>query len=101
MSTIIALPIDLIESNPNLRGGWPLIVGTGVTVHDVAAQHTFHAQSVDDIALNFGLSLAQVHAALAYYYSHKSEIDAQILETDAQIQAAKERRIGQRHQALL
>jgi len=35
------------------------------------------------------LSLAQIHAALAYYYDHQSDLDAQI---DRDLQAAEEER---------
>ena len=31
--------------------------------------------SADELASNYGLSLADVYAALTYYYNHRQEID--------------------------
>ncbi|NOZ68755.1 MAG: DUF433 domain-containing protein [Deferribacteres bacterium] len=35
-------------------------------------------RSADGIATDYGLTLADVYAALAYYYDHRSEIDKTI-----------------------
>ena len=44
----------------------------------VAALHNM-GETPEETAGNFGhLSLAQVHAALAYYYANKAEIDADL-----------------------
>ncbi len=88
------LSIDLIASDPNVRGGRPCIAGTGVRVLDIAAAMIFHDQTPDDIATAYDLSLAQVYAALAYYYAHKADIDADIRVQSAAIQAAKEHHRG-------
>jgi predicted nucleotidyltransferase/uncharacterized protein (DUF433 family) len=72
------LSIDLIVSNPDVRGGRPVIAGTGATVADVAAAMIVRKQNSDEIATRFNLDLAQVYAALAYYYAHKEEIDADL-----------------------
>jgi uncharacterized protein (DUF433 family) len=66
--------IDYIVSNPEIRGGRPCIRGTGLRVSDVAAQSIFHGQTPDDISVGFGVSLAAVYAALAYYYDHQDDI---------------------------
>lgn len=58
--------INLIAINPKVRNGRAYIVGTTVTVHDVAIAKIYHAQDVDGIADWYGLTLSQVHAALAY-----------------------------------
>jgi len=67
-----------IVSDPSIRSGRPIISGTRLEVADVAARHTFHGHSADAIASAFDVTLAQVHAALAYYFEHKIEIDAQL-----------------------
>ena len=95
------LSIDLIAANPEIRSGRPVVAGTGICVSDIAAAMLFHGETPDEIATGFGLSLAQVHAALAYYYAHKSEIDEEIRQQDQQITAAKEKRLGSRHDPLL
>ncbi|MBZ0290108.1 MAG: DUF433 domain-containing protein [Anaerolineae bacterium] len=67
--------INVIAINPKVRNGRAYIVGTTVTVADVAIAKIFHRQNEDGIADWYGLTLTQVHAALAYYYEHKTEID--------------------------
>ena len=65
--------INLIATNPNIRSGRPHIVGTTITVADIAIAKIYQMLDVDDIADYFDLPLAQVHAALAYYYEHKAD----------------------------
>jgi len=72
------LTIDLIATNPTIRGGRPCIAGTGLRVTDVALAHTVHNRTTDEIAADYGISLAQVYAALSYYYDHKIELDEDI-----------------------
>jgi uncharacterized protein (DUF433 family) len=91
---ITVLSIDLIASDPAVRGGRPCIAGTGIRVMDLAAAKVFHYQTPDDLATAYDLSLAQVYAALAYYYDHKAEIDTDIREQSALIQAFKDKQRG-------
>jgi uncharacterized protein (DUF433 family) len=70
-------------STPEIRGGRPRIAGTGVTVRRIAV---WHKQGVtpEQIAEEFGqLSLAPVHAALAYYHANRDEIEADLAEEPA------------------
>ncbi|MCL4255329.1 MAG: hypothetical protein KJ043_16335, partial [Anaerolineae bacterium] len=53
---------------------------------DVVMAHLYHDQNPDDIALAYDVSLASVYAALAYYYEHRADIDADLR---AQIQTAR------------
>lgn len=72
------LPIDSIVRDPSVRGGSPVISGTTIRVSDLAAYHLFDGQSPDQLAAQFGLGLTEVHAALAYYYGHRQEIEGEI-----------------------
>lgn len=72
-----------IESTPGVRGGRPRIAGRGITVENIAIWHERLGQSVDQIAVEHDLGLAEVHAALAYYFDHKQEIDRSIEEGEA------------------
>jgi uncharacterized protein (DUF433 family) len=73
----------LIVSTPEIRGGRPRIAGTGVTVRRIAVWHK-QGLTPQQIADEFGhLSLAQVHAALAYYHANREEIEADLAEEDA------------------
>lgn len=92
--------INLIAINPKVRSGRPYIVGTTVTVVDVAIVKIYHGQDPDEIAAWYDLSLPQVYAALAYYYDHKIEMDDQIREQIRRAQELKEKRVGNAHSLL-
>ena len=66
------LSINLIASDPQVRNGRPFIVGTTVTVADVVIAHVYQRLDADGNAAWYVLSLAQTHAALAWYYDHKA-----------------------------
>jgi len=68
----------LIVRTPEVRGGRPRIAGTGVTVRRIVGWYKL-GLSPEEIADRIGyLSLAQVHAALAYYHANREEIEADI-----------------------
>lgn len=73
----------LIRESPDFKGGKPCIAGTGITVMRIAGWYNL-GRSPEEIAANWGyINLAQVHAALAYYFANKSAIDAALDEEDA------------------
>jgi uncharacterized protein (DUF433 family) len=92
--------IDLIAVNPKVRGGRPFILGTTVTVADVAIAKIYQMLDADGIAEWYDLSLPQVYSALAYYYEHKAEIDQSITERQKLAAEMKGKRVGSRHQPL-
>ena len=65
------------------RGGRPCIAGTGVSVRRIVQWHNT-GQIPEEVIQTFGghLSLAQVHAALAYYYANQEEIDTDLAFED-------------------
>ena len=67
-----------IEITPGIAGGKPRIAGHRITVQDVVVLHEKLGRSVDEIASEYGLSLADVHAALAYYFDNRDEVDLSI-----------------------
>jgi uncharacterized protein (DUF433 family) len=71
-------PIDTIMSDPNNRGGQPIIAGTSIRVVDVIASHIYRGLQAEELATNFALDMGQVYAALAYYDQHKPEMDARM-----------------------
>ena len=74
---------SLIDRDPAIRGGRPKIAGTGVTVLRVAAWYKM-GLTHEEIATQYGhLSLAQVHAALAYYHANPEEIEADLAQEEA------------------
>lgn len=94
------LSINLIASDPNVRNGRPVVAGTGVCVSDIVTAMLFHQRNPDELASDFALSLAQVHAALSYYYEHKAEIDEEIRQQRILSIELKEKRVGSRHPPL-
>ena len=74
--------IDEIISDPNVRGGRPVIKGTGFRVSDVVVNRYDNGHSPEAIAELFRLNLAQVYAALTYYHLNKDEIDVQIRDDE-------------------
>jgi uncharacterized protein (DUF433 family) len=74
---------SLIERRSGFRGGRPVVAGTGVSVQRIAGWYKL-GLSPEEIVDNFGhLSLAQVHAALAYYHSNREEIDGYLSDDEA------------------
>lgn len=75
---------------PGVVGGKPYIQGRRITVQQIAVWHELGGQSADEIALNFELSLAEIHAALAYYFDHQHEIDLRSREDEAFVSILKQ-----------
>jgi len=83
MTTTI-LNISEIVSDPKIRGGRPVIAGTGLTVMNIVLTHTTGDKlTADEIAQHYDLSLGQVYAALAYYHLHQAELD-EVLQREAE-----------------
>jgi uncharacterized protein (DUF433 family) len=68
-----------IAKNPGICGGRPCIEGHRIRVQDIAVEHEWQALTPEEISHQHpGLTLAEVHAALTYYYDHREEILAEI-----------------------
>jgi len=75
-----------IISTPGTCGGRPRIDGHRIRVQDVVACYTTHGESPEEICENYpGITLAQVHAALAYYFDHREDLEMQWREDEAAI----------------
>jgi uncharacterized protein (DUF433 family) len=68
----------LIARDPALRGGRPIIAGTGVCVRTIAVDNNPGLTPEEIAADRPPLSLAQIYAGLAFYHANKQEIDADI-----------------------
>ncbi|MCI0744577.1 MAG: DUF433 domain-containing protein [Verrucomicrobia subdivision 3 bacterium] len=67
-----------LTSRPGVCGGVPIVKGTRTPVRSIAGYYQM-GMSVDEILQSLPhLSPAQVHAALAYYFDHKAQIDRDI-----------------------
>jgi len=67
-----------ITVTPDVRGGRPCIEGTRITVMDIVAleQMGLRPEEMLNYYSSRPLILAEVHAALTYYYDHTEEVDA-------------------------
>lgn len=89
------LPIESVVSDPEVRGGRPLVAGTTLRVSDLAAYHTLAGLSPEQLSAQFELDLARVHAALAYYYQNKAAIDAEIRSNAEQAELLRQQLAAQ------
>lgn len=82
-----------IVRTPKIRGGRPHIAGTGVTVRRIVGWYKLGLTAEEIAAEIPHLTLAQVHAALAYYHANQEEIEQDIAEEEA-VAEQLERRHG-------
>jgi uncharacterized protein (DUF433 family) len=77
MTTLVPMHyVEMTESNGQLV---PRIAGTRIRVSEVVQMYVKHNTPIDWIVENFEvLSYAKIYAALAYYYDHPDEIDAEL-----------------------
>ena len=69
-----------IARTPGVRGGQPIIEGTRIPVATLIRSHQL-GMDFDEILTQYpNLTPASLHAALAYYFDYKAEIDALIKE---------------------
>lgn len=91
---------DHIELTRDTAGGKPRIRGRRITVEDIAIWHERLGKSADEIAAEYDLTLADVYAALAYYFDHRDAIDARMTEDRAFAEALRARTPSLRDQKL-
>jgi uncharacterized protein (DUF433 family) len=71
-----------VSSTPGVCGGKPCIAGTRIRVQDVVIR-TELGESPDELVRAYpGITLADVHAALAYYYDNRASVDRDIHESE-------------------
>ena len=71
MPTLMEVDVD--------AGGTARVAGSRIKVIHLVMEKLANRWSAEELAAAFPhLSPAQVHAALAYYYDHQAELDAQI-----------------------
>ncbi|MCL4248790.1 MAG: DUF433 domain-containing protein [Anaerolineae bacterium] len=90
----IIIPLNYIERKP--ESDKYRIVGKGVTVEFLAQFINDPEWTMERICENYGLTPAEVHSAWAFYYDHRSEIDAHIATASAHDAANDEESLRQR-----
>lgn len=85
--------VDTLDSrivvDEKITGGKARIADTRITVKAIAIRHELLGHSAEEIASDYELSLADVYIALAYYYTHKGEIEAFIKQEEILVQRLK------------
>ncbi len=79
-----------IEITPNISGGKPRIAGHRITVENIVIWHECMGKSADEIATEYDLTLADVYAALAYYFDHRAEINQSLEESKVFVKALRQ-----------
>ena len=79
-----------ISSKPGVCGGKACVDGTRIRVQDIYVWHVLQGQSPEEIVAGFPqLSMADVHAALAYYWDHRDEIHREIQQAEEEYEEIK------------
>ncbi len=91
-SDLPAVSVEHITLTPGVCGAKPCIAGTRIRVQDIYVWHELQGRSADEIVSDFPhLRLGDVYAALAYYWDHREEIDRQVQEEAAFVEAMKKK----------
>jgi len=86
---MIATPINLISRDER---GIAYIADTKMKVRQIAVEKNVWGLTPEEIQQGHEhLSLAQIYAALAYYYDHKADIDAEIEQVKREVEALRAR----------
>jgi uncharacterized protein (DUF433 family) len=73
-----SISIEHISKTPGICGGKACIAGHRIRVLDIATLYEGAGLSPKEIAERFpSITLADVHAAIAYYLDHRDEIEAE------------------------
>jgi uncharacterized protein (DUF433 family) len=81
------MPVSELLSHITLdKDGVARVDETTVKVVEIALDHLAYGWTADAIQEQFPhLSLAQIHAALAYFYDHQAEFEAEIRKMEREI----------------
>jgi uncharacterized protein (DUF433 family) len=83
---------ERIVSKPEVCGGRPCIAGSRIRVQDIYVWHELQGQSADQIVSRFPhITMADVYAALAYYWDNRNEILRQMQEETDFVEQMKQK----------
>lgn len=72
-----------VTKTPGVCGGRACVAGHRVRVMDIVVWHEMRGMTPDQIVDLFpGITLADVHAALAYYFDHPQETEEEFRKAD-------------------
>src|ERR1700676_5263647 len=80
-----------IEKTPGVCGGRACIAGHRIRVQDIVVLHEMQGMTPKEIIIQYpSITLADVHAALAYYYDNQQEIADELRKADEWAKWVKE-----------
>src|SRR5690554_3275961 len=86
----MAINRHYIDRRANIADGKAIIRDTRVPVSTVARMYVQFGWSVEQISSAYrNLTLAQIHAALAYYYENQVELDAELTAKNEALDALR------------
>jgi uncharacterized protein (DUF433 family) len=81
-----------VRGHIDASGPRPVVLGTDIKVSQIASEYEHLGMSPDEIVdAHPHLTLADVHAALAYYYDRREAIAREWQEADALVSALRQR----------
>ena len=83
-----------LVTTPEVFGGKPRVRHRRITVQNIVVWHEHLRRTPDEICAEHDLTLAEVHAALAYYFDHQEEIDATIRASKEFVAAQRARSVS-------
>src|SRR5512139_751801 len=92
MATAPAFVYSHVTKTAGVCGGQPCIDGTRVRVKNIAALQKEGMAPEQMLTQYPFLNLAQIHAALAYYYDNREEIEAAMAEDERAAEDFERRR---------
>lgn len=100
-----AVSREHIAITPGVCGGKPTIAGHRIRVQDIVISHELLGMSPDQIVFAHpSITLADVHAALVYYYDHLDEIQRDmeeekqfVSEMQARTPSLVQQKLSERH----
>lgn len=81
--------MDAIIDHIEIVGDVPYIKGRHIKIKMVAQMYLAESITIEDVIEQYGLSLAQIHAAMAYYYDHKDYFNQKAQEIQPLIEKVK------------
>jgi uncharacterized protein (DUF433 family) len=83
----MVIPVLHIEIDEE---GNPHTINRRVKVKMIAQKHLIGSEAIEDIAEFYGITLADVHAALAYYYDNRADFERKARELQPLIDQAQQ-----------
>ena len=83
-----------IEITPGVCGGKPRITGHRITVANIVIWHERLGKSADEIATEYDLTLADVYAALAFYFDNREAIDESIANSKELVASLRKKNVS-------